>query len=278
MRAFLNEARCQDREVVFSMIGGSWWETLHDFGFHMLKLTEEAIIDLSTFTMDGAERKGLRRTLREVEKLGVTAKVLRPPHSTKIINECRSVSDAWLAAKGGHELQFSACYFSESYLQRHPIVAAINETGEIIAFVNVLLTRPGGPATLDLMRYQQGRIEGIMDYVIAHSIQFAHAEGATTFSIGGAAMRAVGQERTANQVEKLLRSISHKAERIYNYSGLERYKAKFHPRWEPRYLAYQNPLDWASPIIANARLVQARRKEDLHRISAARIETSDPET
>jgi len=271
LRAFIEETRRQDREIVFSMISGSWWETLHDFGFRMLKLTEEALIDLPEFTMDGADRKGLRRTLREVEKLGVTAKVLLPPHAPLVVEGCRLASDAWLAAKGGHELQFSACYFSETYLQRHPIVAAVSDTGEIIAFVNVLLTRPGGPSTLDFMRYHHDRVENVMDYVIAHAIFFAKEQGATTFSIGGAAMRAVGQERTANHVERLLYSISRKAERIYNYSGLERYKAKFHPRWEPRYLAYQNPMDWASPLIANARLVQARRKEDRIRIANARM-------
>jgi len=52
---------------------------------------------------------------------------------------------------------------------------------------------------------------------------------------------------------------------------LLRYKSKFHPEWEARYLAFQQPWDWASALIANARLVEARGHEDRQRIAAARL-------
>ncbi len=271
MRALLEEANRQDRIIVFSMIGADWWETLHEFGFRMLKLTEEALVDLPEFSLEGSSRKGLRQSLRNVEKEGITFSVLEPPYRSEIIDACRRVSDAWLASKGGHELQFSACYFSESYLQRHPLGVARAADGEIIAFVNLLCTRPGGPSTLDFMRYIPRRVDDLMEYVITRAILAAKERGASFFSLGGAAMRAVGEERTAHHIERLLRGLSRRAERIYNYGGLERYKSKFHPRWEPRYLAYQNPLDWASALIANGRLVQARRRSDRLRIAAARI-------
>jgi len=31
-------------------------------------------------------------------------------------------------------------------------------------------------------------------------------------------------------------------ESLYNFQGLRSYKEKFHPRWEPRYLAFQGGL------------------------------------
>ena len=71
--------------------------------------------------------------------------------------------------------------------------------------------------------------------------------------------------------ERLLHLFSLKAERIYNYRGLLHYKSKFHPEWEPRYLAYQQPWDWASALIAVTRLVGARGRDDRRRIAAARM-------
>ena len=97
------------------------------------------------FTLQGGHNAGFRRTLREMDKAGIVYEVLEPPLDDAMIGQLRDVSDAWLAAKGGHELQFSACCFSPAYLQRNPVAVARDPSGRAIAFANLLITRPGGP-------------------------------------------------------------------------------------------------------------------------------------
>jgi phosphatidylglycerol lysyltransferase len=273
--AFLRFCDDLDVEPVFSMITDRWMGQLHDFGFHFLKVAQEAVVPLEGFSLQGGQNAGFRRTLRDLEKAGVKFELLSPPFDDATIGQLRTVSDAWIAAKGGHELQFSACYFSPRYIQRHPVGVAREASGRIIAFVNILTTRQGGPATIDFMRYSPNVVDNLMDFVLIRSMQTAAEQGATSFSLGGAALSDVGVWRGSKLIERAMHVFSTKAESFYNYQGLLRYKAKFHPDWVPRYIAYQQPWDWAASLIANARLVEARGRSDKARIAAARLGSND---
>lgn len=269
--AFLRYAEELDVDVVFSMISPEWMGQLHDFGFHFLKVAQEAVVPLTGFTLQGGKNAGFRRTIREVEKIGIRYEVIEPPFDAPLMDSLRAVSDAWLASKGGRELQFSACCFSPAYIQRNPLGVARDADGRVVAFVNLLLTRPGGPATLDLMRYAPGVADNLMDFVVVRAMQTAADRGATSFSLGGAPLSDVGVWRGSRLAERFLRIFATRAERIYNYQGLLNYKTKFHPEWEPRYIAFEQPWDWATALLANARLVEARSKQDRHRIAWARM-------
>lgn len=265
-----------DVDVVFVLLSARWMTTLHDFGFHFLKVSEEAIVDLAHFTLEGHENAGFRRTLRAMERAGFQFEILRPPFSDAIIDELREVSDAWLRAKGGHELQFTACYFSPAYIQRNPIGVALDGEGRIAAFVNLLLTRIGGPATIDLMRYRPSVLDHVMDFVLIRSMHALALEGYSSFSLGGAALSNVGIWRSSRLIERAMHVFSTKAERFYNYQGLARYKGKFHPEWHPRYLAYRRSWEWGAVVLATSRLIAARDPSAQRRIAAARLGTPRP--
>jgi len=270
--AFLQFAEQLDVDTLFSGISMNWMSHLHDFGFRFLKVNEEAIVPIEGFTLAGGKNATFRRLLREMEKAGVVYELLEPPFDHATMHRLGEISDAWLESKGGRELQFTACYFSGSYVQRNPIAVARDQSGEIIAFVNVLATRPGGPATVDLMRYIPERMDNLMDFLIVRTMQVLAERGHTTFSLGAAPLSDVGVWKGSRTVERGMHIFSTKAERFYNYQGLQNYKNKFHPEWEPRYLAYRQAWDWASALIASTRLVQARGHADRARILAARME------
>ncbi|USN97943.1 MAG: lysylphosphatidylglycerol synthetase family protein [Phycisphaeraceae bacterium] len=271
IEAFLRFADDLDVDVVFSMISADWMSHLHEFGFHFLKINEEAIVPLDGFSLEGGKNAGFRRNQRDMEKAGVIDEFIEPPLDDALVDQLREVSDAWLASKGGHELQFSACCFSPWYVRANPVGLARDAGGRIVAFVNVLATRPGGPAMLDFMRYTPEAPPNVMDFVIIRTMQTLAERGYASFSLGAAPLSDVGVFKGSRMAERLLHLFSLKAERIYNYRGLLHYKSKFHPEWEPRYLAYQQPWDWASALIAVTRLVGARGRDDRRRIAAARM-------
>jgi len=274
--AFLAMSDELDVDVVFTMISTDWMGHLHDFGYHFLKINEEAIIDLEGFSLAGGKNAAFRRNLRDMEQGGITYEFLEPGYDAAMIDRLGEISDQWLASKGGHELQFSACYFSPQYVQRNPLGVARDREGRVVAFINILITRPGGATTLDLMRSAKDAPNNVMDFLLIQTMLALSARGYSSFSLGGAPLSDVGVVRGSRLAERMLHVFSKRAVRLYNYQGLVQYKNKFHPRWEARYLAFEQPWDWASALISYARLVQARGRSDRQRIAAARRgESSD---
>lgn len=269
--SLISHAQAIDVELVFSTISGPWMERLHDFGFHFLKINEEAIVPLKGFSLEGGEHASHRHTMREMQKAAVTFEILQPPIDAATTDALRAVSDAWLVSKGGHELQFSACCFSPAYLKRNPVGVARQADGRIIAFVNVLTTRPGESAAIDLMRYDPGAVDHVMDFVLLSTMQALAARGYAALSLGSAPLSEVGLWRSSPLIERALHLFSVRAERFYNYQGLQMYKAKFHPQWQARYMAYQQAWDWASSLVATVRLVSAHDRRSRARIAAARL-------
>lgn len=51
----------------------------------------------------------------------------------------------------------------------------------------------------------------------------------------------VGEKPEDARVEKALHTISEYVSHFYNFKGYHKFKEKFHPLWEPRYLIYQGP-------------------------------------
>ncbi|WP_035237515.1 phosphatidylglycerol lysyltransferase domain-containing protein [Desulfobacter vibrioformis] len=268
---FMAFARDQDMGVIFSMVTGPWMEHLHDFGYHFIKVTEEAIVPLTDFSLEGGKNAGFRRTLRDMQKAGISFEFMAPPFPGGTMDQLRTVSDAWLRSKGGQEMQFSPCYFSPEYILRNPVAVARETSGRIIAFVNVLSTRTGGPAALDFMRYIPGTANNVMDFVIVNTMQELARRKIVSFSLGGAPMSDVGARPQARVTERAMHLISKRAENRFNFQGLLQYKNKFHPQWKPRYLAYPKPWDWASALAVNLRLVQAGERDARRRIAAARM-------
>jgi phosphatidylglycerol lysyltransferase len=81
--------------------------------------------------------------------------------------------------------------------------------------------------------------------------------GFRRFNLGMAPLAAVGATRSARPMERLARSSSCTARAWYNYQGLP-IQGRFHPTWEPRYLAYRRPWDWPFAVAATTQLISGR--------------------
>ncbi|MCL4222299.1 MAG: bifunctional lysylphosphatidylglycerol flippase/synthetase MprF [Phycisphaerales bacterium] len=268
LRNLLTFTDTEDFDLIFYEVSDRWLGPLHEFGFSFFKLGEEAVIPISGFTMQGGDWSGMRQIVRRVEKAGFAFQVYHPPHATDLIRQARQVSDSWLEHKQVREMQFSLGYFSEPYLQFFPIGGVLDAERQLVAFVNLLATR--AEVSVDLMRFRSGLVDNLMDYCIAKSMIWAAETGHTRFSLGMAPLADVGIYRRSRPFERGARLVYQHAERVYNYRGLKAYKEKFHPVWEPRYLAFQGPWTLAESLVTCMRLIRAVDHGSRVRIAQAR--------
>jgi phosphatidylglycerol lysyltransferase len=207
-----------------------------DIGLSFQKLGEEALIPMETFSLDNKEYKGMRGNIRKLEKEGVEFAILPPEAVAGSLPEIKAVSDSWMASKSAKEKGFSLGYFDEEYLKRCPVAVARKE-GRIVAFANLWIGGGKDEISADLMRYSGAAPKGIMDFLFTGILAHGRSQGFRWFNLGMAPLSGIENRPLAPLWSKAGSFLFRHGEHFYNFQGLRQYKEKFHPVWEPRYLA-----------------------------------------
>ena len=219
-----------------------------DIGLTALKLGEEARVDLRRFDLEakGKEMKDLRYTWNRGGRDGLSLEVHEPGQAP--LDELKEISDAWLSGKNVREKGFSLGRFSPEYLQ-HFRIALIRFQGRPVAFANLLETHSLELASLDLMRAHPEAPKLTMEFMMIGLILHYKNHGYGRFSLGMVPLSGLQPRRGAPLTQRLGSLVFQRGEQLYNFQGLRRFKDKFQPDWEPRYMAVPAGLD---PLVALA--------------------------
>ena len=250
VRVFEEECRENDWRVLFYQTPPEFLPLCRKLGFRKLKIGDDAVVDLSEFSLEGKRNKKLRTKVTQMEKEGVRLVRYDAPVPEEILREARTVSDSWLQIPGRRERTFTLGLFEESYVRGTPVFAALDERGRLVAFVNEIPAYRTGEATLDLMRYSQDAPPGIMDYVFTKVLLEKKQQGFIRFSLGMAPMSGFQEREESSLEERAVHYFMQRLNFLFNYQGLRYYKAKFAAVWEPRYLVYRSVF--SLPRVANA--------------------------
>jgi phosphatidylglycerol lysyltransferase len=241
VRAFLERCDDFDGTPVFYEVSRDRLHLYADFGLAFVKLGEEARVPLGEFSLEGGEAKPLRQAVRRLERDGCSFRILDPPEVAARMGELREVSDDWLSEKGVSEKGFSLGFFHEDYLRRLP-VAVVERGPHVEAFANLWPGPRRVELTVDLMRHRQTAPKGVMEGLFARLLLFGHDEGYRWFNLGMAPLSGLEGSPLAPLWNRMANFLFEHGESFYNFQGLRAYKEKFHPVWEPRYLAYPGGL------------------------------------
>jgi phosphatidylglycerol lysyltransferase len=253
-KSLMNEAINEFRQaadkfglvVVFYQATPAFLSIYHEQGYRFFKLGEEALVTLNTFTLSGKKNSDLRSVSNRFEREGYVFEIATAPHAENLLRELRSVSDEWLSRRV--EKGYSLGWFKEDYLQLAPIAILRNSEGLVLAFASIAPGYDRGETlSIDLMRHRKGAPNGTMDYLFIRLLEWAKSEGYHRFNLGNAPLSSVGQNAGALREEKLAHLVFKRGGHWYGFAGLRRYKEKFSPEWEPRYLAY--PASVTLPIL-----------------------------
>ncbi|NUR55836.1 MAG: bifunctional lysylphosphatidylglycerol flippase/synthetase MprF [Acidobacteria bacterium] len=234
-----------DRRPLFYQISVDWIPLLHDRGYHLFKLGEEAHVRLDRVTTEGHAGKMTRQILRRAERDGLAFRIAETADVDARMGELEEISAEWLAAKQVVERQFSIGYFDPAYIRRCrcALVEEAGADGRIVGFANLLEDPHREELSIDLMRYRTGG-PSVMDFLITSLLLHGKREGYRTFNLGMAPLASVGAQRGAHGRERLAGLFFRRGEAWYNFQGVRFYKQKFDPDWVPRYLAYQRAGEW----------------------------------
>ncbi|HEY9479401.1 MAG TPA: phosphatidylglycerol lysyltransferase domain-containing protein, partial [Gemmatimonadaceae bacterium] len=206
-----------------------------DLGLSVVKLGEEARVPLENFSLEGPERRNLRRMWRRAVQEGCSFEVVSASEVRGILPRLRTISDEWLANKRTREKRFSLGFFDERYLSRYP-AALVRKDGEVVAFANVWPSGSGEELSVDLMRFSMAAPPGVMRYLLVELMLWGKVQGYHWFNLGMAPLSGLRASAIAPLWNQLGTAIYGHGERFYNFQGIRDFKEWFHPVWEPKYL------------------------------------------
>ena len=252
--AFCDTARRAGARPVFYEVGETDLPLMLDLGLSLHKLGERAVVDLGAFTLDGPARKKLRAAHARAGRDGLTLDLASPPHDAGLLAELAAISDDWLAVKKTREKRFSVGRFDPDWLNHWPI-ALVRQHGRLVAFANLMQTESQSQATIDLMRHRSDAPAGVMDYLFVALMLRLRAQGVASFSMGMAPLSGLEARKGVRLWNRFGAAIFQHGGHFYNFAGLRAFKAKFDPRWEPRYLAVASAAPPMIPLADAAILI-----------------------
>lgn len=233
---FIAEARKSRSRAVFYQVSSEFLPVAVDMRLQALKLGEQAVVDLTTFTLAGGDWLKLRRSINRAERDGLCFDLVPADAVPSILDELQAVSDVWLSAHKAGEKGFSLGTFDRAYVASGP-VAVIRLEGRIVAFASLMTASSAGDAFIDLMRHVPGIHRGMMDLLFVKIMESLKGQGFRTLNLGMAPLAGLSGHRRAPAWNHVARQIFEHGERFYNFRGVRAFKEKFDPEWQPRYLA-----------------------------------------
>ncbi len=217
-----------------------------ELGFAIQKTGESATVPLEQFSLSGRRREVLRRNWRKAGETGAVFEVLDHDQVLEQMDELKRVSDVWLSHHSGGDKTFSMGGFEERYVAEFPC-AVVRVDGAIAAFATIWPTHDRSAFSMDLMRYADEAPKNVMDYLFVELLHWGREQGYQAFEFGMAPLAGLEDRPLAPIMSRVGNLLFERGEELYNFRGVRRYKDKYDPVWQPRYVAA--PQKWTIPIL-----------------------------
>ena len=135
------------------------------FGFRALKIGEEAVVDLSSFSTSGTSGQDLQTARNKLTKSCHRIAFHQPPLSRSLLEELQAVSDEWLGLMKGSEKKCSVGWFAQACVMATPVAVVRMPDGTVSALAHLLSNTPAKGITIGLMRHRADMVNGMIDFL-----------------------------------------------------------------------------------------------------------------
>lgn len=235
---FLELCEVNDWRPAFIHTGGHYHKTYQSAGLEVQKIGEEALVNIEHFRSSVATNKYFRNINNRFNKQNYSFEVLKPPYQDKLISQLKKISNSWLAGPGRTERGFMMGYFDPLYLQQCDIAVVRNPEGNILAFLNQIPTVKPGEANFDFLRSSRESPSNVNDFLMMNFINYLSGLGFERVNMGLSPLLGLTGQSDKKMIDSIFSFVYENADRFYSFQGLARFKTKYEPEWEDRYIVY----------------------------------------
>lgn len=208
-------------------------------GMHAIYLGDEAILDSTTFTLDGRAKRSVRSAHSRVSRAGYSATFHDPaslePDLVRALAPLVSQSRRGEAERG-FSMTLSRL-FDPADTGLHLSVAR-REDGEVGGFIQWVPAADIDGWSLDVMRRNTADDvpNGVMDFLIVETVRHLAEQGLHGLGLNFAVLRTVVSGESDGRAARVGRSVLHKVASQSQVESLWKFNAKYEPAWRPRYV------------------------------------------
>jgi lysylphosphatidylglycerol synthetase-like protein (DUF2156 family) len=227
---------------------------LASLGWPTAQIGEEAVLPLKNLAFTGKRWQNVRTAMNHADRRGISAEWCTYSDApAALTDQIKAISRDWIATKGVPEMRFTLGTLDELADSEVRLLLAIDHDRTVHAVTSWLPVRQEGQLvgyTLDVMRRRPESFNGIMDYLIASAVTYCQDQDLDFLSLSGAPLARLDRGDPVTGLQRFLDLLAIAIEPIYGFKSLFAFKARFHPDYEPLFLAYPDPM--ALPKIGRA--------------------------
>ena len=225
-------------------------------GLTALELGDEAIVEVSEFTLEGRAMRTVRQATNKVKRAGYTTRIRRhadiePAEMTRLL----AAADHWRYGQAERGFSMALGRLGDPSDGDCLMIECFDAEGALRALLSYVPWGKDG-VSLDLMRRDKDSDNGLVEFMVIDLLQHAAEFGIARVSLNFAMFRAVferGSKLGAGPVLRLWRGVLLFFSRWWQIESLYRANAKYRPIWEPRFVLYARSSDLPRIGLAYAR-------------------------
>jgi phosphatidylglycerol lysyltransferase len=238
---------------IFFGIGEAAAQICNKLGFAVRRIGDQAIVPLDQFAIENLSPE-LQEIHNQVASLGCQFETVLSEAIPALIPELLPVSENWLRGKPMTRRDLLMPAFHVDHLRRSS-VGVVRSGGRILALASLIGSAGKAELSVELVRFVANAPTGILDFAIAEAIVWAKGQGYRTVNLGLAPLRGLDRRNTVSRWNRFGADLYRHGEHYSDFNELRRAKARFAPRWDPRFVSSRPGLSLARAIPDLAKLV-----------------------
>ncbi|HEX6713946.1 MAG TPA: phosphatidylglycerol lysyltransferase domain-containing protein [Thermoleophilaceae bacterium] len=240
------------RGLKLAAVGASeaFGELGREAGLRSFYIGDEAILDTHTFSLEGRAIRKVRQAVNRIEREGFSAELVEAGSLDRAsLGELERMAECWR----GDDIERGFSMASPALLDEHMadsfVLLARGADGEPAGLLHFVRCYGRPAASLGLMRRDRSTPNGLTEFMVIRALEALRERGIAEVSLNFAPFARLIHGPTCRS-ERLLGRLAVAADRFFQVERLYRFNAKFHPRWEPRFLLYEGLLGLPSAGLA----------------------------
>jgi lysyl-tRNA synthetase class 2 len=207
-------------------------------GLKPIPMGEEAVLRPADFSLEGRAIRKVRQSVSRLQKAGYSFRVLAADDvSPELEAELAEVSAAW---RGDQPERGFSMTIDDLHVPGTVLAIAADEAGTIGGFLHLAPSPAGGGWSLSTMRRRPDAPNGLTEFLIVETVEWAKAEGASELSLNFCAFTdVISPERATTIPKRVARRGLLMADNVFQLERLYSFNRKFFPEWRRRYVCIE---------------------------------------